>query len=80
MEILDKLQTKVRNAVQKIEELQARVNELEDIKRQYEEKLASLVKEFGDDDTSSSASSSESDNSDKDQGDQSQENLYRHQF
>jgi FtsZ-binding cell division protein ZapB len=53
MEILDQLQAKVRNAVQKIEELQARVNELEEEKRQNEEKMASMIKEFGDDDTAS---------------------------
>jgi FtsZ-binding cell division protein ZapB len=47
MEILNQLQVKVRSAVQKIEELQARVHELEEIKRQYEEKMANLVKEIG---------------------------------
>lgn len=48
MEILNQLQVKVRSAVQKIEELQTRVHELEEIKRQYEEKMANLVKEIGD--------------------------------
>lgn len=83
MEILDQLQTKVRNAVQKIEELQARVNELEEEKRQNEEKMANLIKEFGDDDTSSVSSSfqqSDSDSSEQDQKDQPQESEYRHQF
>ena len=75
MEILDKLQTKVRNAVQKIEELQARVAELEEIKKQYEEKMASLVKELGDDDVPAASGSSEGD-----QGESSQDGLYRHQF
>lgn len=80
MEILDKLQEKVRNAVQKIEELQARVDELEEIKRQYEEKIASLVSEFGDDDTSTDSSVSESSSSSEEQESQPQEGLYRHQF
>lgn len=48
MEILDQLQIKVRNAIQKIEELQNRVNELEQVKRQYEEKMQGLVQEIGD--------------------------------
>ena len=82
MEILDQLQAKVRNAVQKIEELQARVNELEEEKRQNEEKMASLIKEFGDDDTPSVSSSFQesTDSSEQDQEDQPQESQYRHQF
>ena len=80
MEILDQLQAKVRNAVQKIEELQARVNELEEEKRQNEEKMANLIKEFGDDDAPSSFQESPSDSSEQDQEDQPQESQYRHQF
>ena len=80
MEILDQLQSKVRNAVQKIEELQTRVNELEEIKRQYEEKMASLVKEFGDDEGSSTVETSQENESEHSQEDQPQENTVRHQF
>ena len=80
MEILDQLQTKVRNDVQKIEELQTRVNELEAIKKQYEEKMSSLVNEIGDLDATTSSESSDS-SSDSEQVDgQQQESLYRHQF
>ena len=78
MEILDQLQEKVRNAVQKIEELQARVTELEGIKRQYEEKMESLVQEFGDVD-SNAQPQSDSD-SEQTQEPQAQDSLYRHQF
>lgn len=78
MEILDQLQEKVRNAVQKIEELQARVTELEEIKRQYEEKMQSLVQEIGNvDSNSQEQGGGETDQASESQ---SQESLYRHQF
>ncbi|MBU2513070.1 cell division protein ZapB [bacterium] len=81
MEILDQLQSKVRNAVQKIEELQGRVTELEEIKKQYEDKMASLVQEFGSIDSSSvdQPGGSDSENG-QSEGTQSQESLYRHQY
>ncbi len=78
MEILDQLQEKVRNAVQKIEELQARVTELEEIKRQYEEKMQSLVQEIGNVDSSSQEQGGGE--TDQTSESQSQESLYRHQF
>lgn len=43
MDILEQLGAKVKNAVQKIEELQARVAELEDINAQYEEKMQEML-------------------------------------
>lgn len=43
MEILEQLGTKVKKAVQKIEELQARITELEEINSQYEEKMKDLL-------------------------------------
>ncbi len=80
MEILDQLQAKVRNAVQKIEELQAKVKELEDIKLQYEEKMQSLVREIGDLGPSSSDSQVTEESNSNDQQEEDQENSYRHQF
>lgn len=79
MEILDTLQTKVRSAVQKIEELQARVKELEEIKSQYEEKMQSLVQEFGDIGAAADVDGEESSVVEQPQEDV-QENVYRHQF
>lgn len=43
MEILEQLGTKVKNAVQKIEELQARIVELEEINAQYEQKMKEVM-------------------------------------
>ncbi len=43
MDILEQLGTKVKNAVQKIEELQARVTELEEINAQYEQKMKDML-------------------------------------
>ncbi|MBT3225896.1 MAG: cell division protein ZapB [Deltaproteobacteria bacterium] len=43
MEILEQLGTKVRKAVQKIEELQARIVELEEINSQYEQKMKDML-------------------------------------
>ncbi len=88
MEILDQLQAKVRNAVQKIEELQGRVNELqgkvnelEEDKKQYEEKMAGLLQEIGSIDSSDAGQSSEaSSEAGQQEGAQSQESLYRHQY
>lgn len=81
MEILDQLQAKVRNAVQKIEELQAKVNELEAVKRQYEEKMQSMVQEIGDvSESSGGQTSAEDSESDQPGGNPSQESVYRHQF
>ena len=79
MEILDTLQTKVRNAVQKIDELQARVNELEEAKRQYEEKMQSLVREIGDLDQSSESQDVGENVSDT-HSEEKQDNVYRHQL
>ena len=81
MDILDQLQEKVRTAVHKIEELQAKVNELEAIKQQYEEKMQSLVQEIGDIDSGSpesgSASGSETEQNTENR---TQDSLYRHQY
>ncbi len=43
MEILEQLGAKVKNAVQKIEELQARIAELEEINAQYEQKMKDML-------------------------------------
>ncbi len=43
MDILEQLGTKVKNAVQKIETLQARVTELEEINAQYEQKMKDML-------------------------------------
>lgn len=43
MEILEQLGTKVKKAVQKIEELQARIAELEEINVQYEKKMKDML-------------------------------------
>ncbi len=85
MEILDQLQTKVRNAVQKIEELQNRVNELEQVKRQYEEKMQGLVQEIGDIGSSSDTqgdenSSQQADSSEGETKDENQDGGFNHQY
>jgi len=85
MDILDQLQLKVRNAVQRIEELQNRVNELEQVKRQYEEKMQGLVQEIGDIGSSSDAqetggSSQTDESSDIKIKNENQDGGYRHQF
>ncbi|MCP4754491.1 MAG: cell division protein ZapB [Proteobacteria bacterium] len=46
MEILDQLGTKVKKAVQKIEELTARIKELEEINQQYEDKMKEMLQEM----------------------------------
>ena len=43
MEILDQIESRIKKAMQTIEELQNRVKELEHQKSQYEEKLSSLL-------------------------------------
>ena len=43
MEILEQIEGRINKAIQTIEDLQARVCELEDQKQQYEEKLSSLL-------------------------------------
>ena len=43
MEILEQLGSKVKKAVQKIEELQTRIVELEEINAQYEQKMKDLI-------------------------------------
>ena len=43
MEILEQLGAKVKKAVQKIEELQARIAELEEINLQYEIKMKDML-------------------------------------
>ncbi len=81
MEILDQLQDKVRTAFQKIEELQARVEELEAIKRRYEEKMESLVQEIGNVDSNSTDSNSTSGSeTEQNKEGQPKDSLYRHQF
>jgi len=47
MEILEQLGTKVKKAVQKIEELQARIVELEEINAQYEKKMKDMLEVMG---------------------------------
>jgi len=46
MEILDQLGDKIKKAVSKIEQLEARVKELEEINRQYEQKMKDLLQEM----------------------------------
>lgn len=46
MEILDQLGDKVKKAVKKIEQLEARVKELEEINSQYEQKMKDLLQEM----------------------------------
>ena len=46
MEILEQLGDKVKKAVSKIEQLEARVKELEEINNQYEQKMKDLLSEF----------------------------------
>ncbi|MBU2645710.1 cell division protein ZapB [bacterium] len=43
MEILEQLGTKIKKAVQKIEELQARIAELEAINAEYEQKMKDML-------------------------------------
>jgi len=43
MDILEQLGAKVKGAVQKIEELQARVAELEEINAKYEQKMQEML-------------------------------------
>lgn len=46
MEVLDQLEVKIRITIQKNAELQARVNELEEEKRQSTQKLQQLLQEI----------------------------------
>lgn len=46
MELLEQLNTKVRKAVQKIETLQARVKELEELNAQNEAKLKEIMQQM----------------------------------
>jgi FtsZ-binding cell division protein ZapB len=46
MEILEQLGDKIKKAVSKIEQLEARVKELEGINNQYEQKMKDLLQEM----------------------------------
>ena len=46
MEILEQLGDKIKKAVSKIEQLEARVKELEEINHQYEQKMKDLLQEM----------------------------------
>ncbi|MCP4295613.1 MAG: hypothetical protein GY786_08410 [Proteobacteria bacterium] len=47
MEIINEIEAKVRSAIQKIEQLEMRILELEDEKKEGEEKLESILKALG---------------------------------
>ncbi len=65
MEIINEIEAKVRSAIQKIEQLEMRILELEDEKKEGEEKLESILQALGpielEDETDEDASESESD-------------------
>ena len=46
MEILDQIENRIKQAINRIGELQARVEALEEQKAQYEEKLTSLLEQL----------------------------------